>query len=508
MKFAKKCLFIIFIVAAAAAAVFVYFTYVRRETLYCRHNEELSAAFFDVRMSRDMRKDAVAMARREDLLRLQNADYDSVYFMMIPYRDMGECALTKDFFAYYKALETVTATGYLRCERTLNEYLEMVFDGRNEVSEVFLELLPFRLDTAEELNRQIGSHQDTTFHVMLGAPSAAYWLSRSNVTREHMVADYRRLAEQLTEYDNVMLYFLGAEEWLFMNPDNYVSSLELNSEVAKHLALLTYCDKRYRVLADDCEEIFTKLEENIDMARKSPVGGDLSDWCLVFFGDSIIGNFSGSLSIPGAVAGLSGCQAYNMGIGGTTAAMRTGLAYPFPDITELFLKREMSTLAEKPSCQSEMSAYYSEEHDGKKLCFVIHYGANDYFNGQPMNNAEDPFDRTTYAGALRSGIKSLKESYPEAVIVVSSPVYVFVFSNGQEIMGEAGGRLKDYVESAERVAEDMGAVFMDNYEGLGLDASSMNTYNISDGVHLGDAGRFLYAQKMIELLESVRADAR
>lgn len=507
MRFTKKFLFIIFVVAAAVA-VFVYFKYVRREVLYCRHNEELNAACFDVRMSRDMRKDAVVMARREDMLRLQNADYDSVYFTMIPYRDMRKCAITKDFFAYRMALETVAATGYLRCERTLNEYLEMVFDGRNEVSDVFLELLPFRLDTAEELNRQIGSHQDTTFHIMLGAPSAAYWLSQSNVNREYMIADYRRLAEQLAEYDNVRLYFLGAEEWLFMNPDNYVSSLELNGEVVEHLALLTYCDERYRVLADDCEEIFTELEENIDLARTAPVGGDLSDWCLVFFGDSIIGNFSGSLSIPGAVAGLSGCQAYNMGIGGTTAAVRTGLAYSFPDIAELFLKREMSMLAEKPSCQSEMSAYYSEEHDGKKLCFVIHYGANDYFNGQPMNNEEDPFDRATYAGALRSGIKRLRESYPEAVIVVSSPVYVFAFSDGQEIMGEAGGRLKDYVESAERVAEDMGAVFMDNYEGLGLDASSMDTYNISDGVHLGDAGRFLYAQKLIELLESVRADAR
>lgn len=507
MRFFRKCLFIILAVAVAAA-VFVYFKYVRREVLYCRHNEELNAVSFDVRAPRDEKKYAAATARRQTLLRLRNEDYDSVYFTMIPYRDMEKCAVTEDFFAHYMARKTVKAAAYVRCERTLNEYLGTAFSGGNEVSDVFLELLPFRLDTAEELNRHIGSHQDTTFHITLGAPSADYWRSLSNADREYAVADYRRLAGQLADYDNVRLYFLGAEEWLFMNPDNYVSSLELNGDVALHLALLTYCDKRYRVLADDCGEIFTRFEEKLDMARTSPVGKTLSDWCLLFFGDSIIGNYSGSLSIPGAMAALSGCQAYNMGIGGTTATMRGDRDCSFPDIAERFMKREMSALAAHPSCQSEMSAYYSEEHDGKRLCFVIHYGANDYFSGLPMDNAEDPFDSATYAGALRSGIKRIQEAYPEAVVVVSSPVCVSYFSNGEEIMSETGGQFKDYVESARRVAEESGAVYMDNYEGLGLDVFSMEADNMSDGVHLQAPGRFLYAQKLIELLENVRGDAQ
>lgn len=440
------------------------------------------------------------LARQAELRYLQQTEYTSVFFTMVPYQDMASDAIGEDFFSLYFGMKAAIAPSYFKNVNKLNDYLKAALDSGNEVSLVNLELIPFQPGRFGDLTDLIAAHPDTTFKILMNAPSMGYWTSQSESSAKKKLSSCRDLAEALLANSNVELYFVGAEDWLILNDGNYTAPLVANKEIAKHLALLTLCDSHYRLTADNYTATFTGLEAKIDFARIVPAPTDLSDWCLVFFGDSVIGNYTDSSSIPSATSVLSGCEAYNLGIGGTLACAGEFAPYAFPDIVEIFCRQDTVTVWEGVICPQEMAACYAKDHDGKQMCFVVNYGLNDYFCGAPIDDPEDLFSLSTYAGALRSGIRELRAAYPESVVILAAPNYVEYFSQGQDRQSDVGGILTDYVEAARRVAADTNAIFMDNYYDLGIDASNSAVYLV-DGCHPGDSGRFLYAQALIRLIQ-------
>lgn len=447
-------------------------------------------------------------ARQADLHYLQQTEYTSVFFSMVPYKDVAEDVIGEDLVSYYFGVKAAIVSNYLRNADDLNDYLKAALNSGNEISFVNLELIPFRMDSFSDLGDLIAAHPDVDFHLILNTPSMEYWTSQSESRAKKQLASYQSLTEELLNYTNVKLYFEGAEDWLILNSGNYTAPLVPNRDIAQHLVLLTWPDDKYRLTIDNYATIFTELADKIDIARTASAPADLSDWCLVFFGDSVIGNFTDSSSIPSATAALSGCEAYNLGIGGTPARYEeVPDLYSFTVILDSFLKRETVTTREDVICPQEMAAYYENKHNGKQMCFVLNYGLNDYFSGAPVENPEDPLDLTAYAGALRSGIRELQAAFPGAVIVLAAPNYVRYFSQGQDRMSDVGGGLTDYVEAAGRVAQDTNVIFMDNYHDLGLDASNSEVYLV-DGCHLGDNGRFRYAQALVRLIQRSCIEAK
>lgn len=438
--------------------------------------------------------------RQADLQYLRQREYSSVFFSMVPYQDMAADAVGEDFFSLYLGMETVTAPGYFKNVNDLNDHLNAALESGNEVGLVNLELIPFQPGSFDRLVELAAAHPGTAFQVLINAPSMDYWTSQSESGAKKQLDACRKLTEALLAYGNVKVYFAGAEDWLILNSRNYAAPLVASREITKHLALLTLCDQHYRLTMDNYTATFTGLEAKIDHARTAPAPTDLSDWCLVFFGDSVIGNYIDSTSIPNATAALSGCEAYNLGVGGTPARYEGPELYSFTVVLDSFLKRDTVALPEGAICPRDMASYYESGHDGKRMCFVVNYGLNDYFSGAPIENPEDPYDSSTYAGALRSGIRELRTAYPEAVIVLAAPNYCEYFSHGQEKQSEVGGTLTDYVEAAGRVAQDTEVIFMNNYYDLGIDASNSASYLV-DGCHPDDNGRFIYAQALIRLIQ-------
>lgn len=438
--------------------------------------------------------------RRARLGYLRQTEYDSVFFSMVPYQDMGADAVGADFFSYYLGIKTVTAPGYFGNFNDLGDHLEAALDSGNEISLVNLELLPFLPGDYDRLAQMVAAYPGTTFQILMNAPSMGYWTSQSKEEAEKQLASYEELTEELLACDNAKVYFVGAEDWMILNDTNYAAPLVASREITKHLALLTMCDQHYRLTADNYSATYKGLAAKIDHARVAPAPVDLSEWCLVFFGDSVIGNYTNTTSIPNAVAALSGCRAYNLGVGGTLACYEGPGLHSFTEILDSFFQRKVPALPEGSVCLRDMAAYFAEVHEGKRLCFVVNYGLNDYFNGVPVENPQDLSDVSTYAGALRSGLRNLKEAFPEAEIILASPNYVDYFDQGQEKQGEAGGTLTDYAEAAGRVAQDSGVIFMDNYHELGIDASNSMSY-LADGCHPAENGRFLYAQALIRLIQ-------
>lgn len=91
---------------------------------------------------------------------------------------------------------------------------------------------------------------------------------------------------------------------------------------------------------------------------------------------------------------------------------------------DTFLKQDPTVLREDTVYRTSLEAYLNDDHRGRRLCFVINYGLNDYFSGYAVDDPEDPYDTVTYCGALRTGIRSLQEAYPDALILLAAPNYI------------------------------------------------------------------------------------
>ena len=66
-------------------------------------------------------------------------------------------------------------------------------------------------------------------------------------------------------------------------------------------------------------------------------------------------------------------------------------------------------------------------------------------------------------------------------------------------MNNGGGTLVAYHRVCGNVSADMNTLFLNGYEGIGLDAYSADEY-LEDGIHLSKKGRRKYAEKLSQII--------
>ena len=135
---------------------------------------------------------------------------------------------------------------------------------------------------------------------------------------------------------------------------------------------------------------------------------------------------------------------------------------------------------------------------------ILAYGLNDYFGAVRQKNLADGFDETTYAGAMCSSIKKMQSVNPELKFVIVSPTYCQGYSYGQVIHESTShdygaGTGYDYAMTAKEVAASFGAMFVDNYEGLGISIHNGSEYLV-DATHLSEKGRRAYAENLADYI--------
>jgi len=135
---------------------------------------------------------------------------------------------------------------------------------------------------------------------------------------------------------------------------------------------------------------------------------------------------------------------------------------------------------------------------------ILAYGLNDYFGAVQQKNLENGYDPTTYAGSMCASIKRLKEVNPELEVIVVSPTYCQGYSYGRVIHESTShdygsGTGYDYAMTAKEVAASFDAVFVNNYEDLGISIHNGAEYLI-DATHLSESGRRLYAKNLAKYL--------
>ena len=239
---------------------------------------------------------------------------------------------------------------------------------------------------------------------------------------------------------------------------------------------------------------------------------------ILFLGDSLIGQYRDETSIPYLVGQELGMTVFNGAMGGTSMAnlnVNGNEAYQKDGLSLAALSKAISyddfgrqqTIMVRESATEHFPAVIDEleQIDFEKLEYlIIEYGTNDYFAGVRVENQENPYDETTFAGALLSSVEILRKSFPELQIILISPTYNWYLNTVENCENKdfGGGYMPEYVNAVSQIAAqyDVGYVdvYTDFYPQKAHDEALIYT---EDGVHPNEDGRKKIAEAICDYIK-------
>lgn len=436
---------------------------------------------------------------RPDLDRIATESYTAVFLSTYPID-----YFTEEDFQYYRGIYPLNASYCIPDLAALKTYLRKVDETDNEVDTVYLGIRP-DLIPADKLMKLISERPDRRYEVVIAYPSLDYWKNLSDREFTKIFSAYRNFIttsmslSQGNEWiqQNVSFYFYSSTEWLVANPANYESDFGVNPGISHMLSMYTDEGHGYQLTTENCEVRLSGFETLVtecrdkqnDPALQYP---DLSDWDVVFFGDSVMA-FSETSSIPGVFGGKTGAHVYNCAVGGSSATTE------FITFAERFLTYDLTGLSEDSVIYKGLSDYASYAQPDRRKCFVIDFGMNDFFCGFPVQNDTFPYDTNTYSGAIRTAIDKLRAAYPDAVIILVATNFTSYFNNGQEPQSEEGGTLTQYIEAMRQISEENNYLFYNSYTELPINSENHPAY-LLDGCHPNESTRYLMACGIAKLM--------
>ena len=430
---------------------------------------------------------------QNNMIRLASEKYDSFYYSFLG-STIEDAGKFPTFFGNTPIFITPSDIEY----EDTNVLLDMAV-AKDGLKYAFFEIDPVTFikgDGTEEFeyfNKMIEKYSDVSFYAILSYPSVSYWKSLSEDERKQTLDDYESCIATLTHNDNLSMYWPGNNKWLIESPDNYINEVPA-SDVALNLLILTTCNLKYSVdkksFADEKDVLLEIVKEDV----KYP---DLSGKEIVFFGDSIMGNYHGPLSIPGESASLSGADTYNLGVGGTCAIR------DFNKLVDAFLGSGSLSDIEDKDFLSELERFENEHDENKELYFIVNYGVNDYFMGVPAHvNTGAPYSEyayDSYEASMTDGIIKLQSTYPNAKIIILSPIYTNYFEAGERIMSDVGAPLQTYRDMGKFISEKLGTEWIDSLNLIEINEDNYETYLI-DEVHPNFDGIYLISDSIIRFI--------
>ncbi len=433
---------------------------------------------------------------KEDIDRLQTEEYDTLFLSMYPVDNYEE-----EDFMYYRGMDCVKTEYSISNGKLMRWYMKTAREAGNSINRVYLGINPEHT-SKEDIVLMIQENPETIFELTLAYPQMEYWTKKSVESFDKIMQNYQEFAEWIIQLENANLYYFGCEEWLIANPSNYEEVFLTNTEVSEFLMCNTDESHPYEITKENVQVKFEKMRTLVEQYRTTPnVYPEGEEVEIVFIGDSIIGNYTDSLSVPEVVRGLTGATVYNCGYGGCSAAKRDDKEGCFPEVVEALIKGETSGLPEDKPVYNGVEQFEIREVSAsdKQLVFVINYGLNDYYDGLPIVT-EETYDIYSFTGALRQGIRKLKEAYPQAQILLMTPNFTAQYNWGKDKTSEQGGTLEQYAEAICLLAEELEVDILDNFNELPICEENWQVY-IPDSTHLNEKGRFLLGSRIAQKIK-------
>lgn len=342
---------------------------------------------------------------------------------------------------------------------------------------------------------------DITFEVVLYYPSISSLTTMDPEMVEGMIDWYGYVAGQICdekEIPNLHLFMPGCEEWLICNEDNYQDAVNLTAEVADELERLIFCQYHFMVTQDNVNAKSEKLRQLVQEYQSKQMPADKEGYTYVFLGDSVIGNYSGSLSIPGIVSYMTGADVINCGYGGLAATKRTPESAGLQDVIDKLLEtgpdREVDSLGNenvKRGIKQFWNAGFEKETD--RLAFFLYFGINDYMSGHPVYNKD--MNEACYKGALQKAVEALQEAYPNAEIILMTPNLIARGDFGVLPSSEEGAPYMEYIQAVKDLGQEKGFKVVDIYGSFTFTTEEIPQY-LEDLCHPNYQFRFEIGEKV------------
>lgn len=433
------------------------------------------------------------------LRELGDETVQGIFFSMYPLETYN----IEDFLIY-RGLNTIMLPSELESGREVIDFLESTLAEPHNLEAVYIGLSMEESSGFDKVLQKLHVQQEwelrildmvknnpqIRFYLMLEYPGVDELSLLSEKEREELFSWYRRMAELFSpraEYTNIVLTLPGAEPWVTGNTANYLENGQPDYAIAKFILGQIICNERYVLDTGNVEEKLNNIQTMIqEYCSKQATD---SEYTLVFFGDSVIGNYTDSMSIPEVVRGSTGTSVFNCGYGGLSAARKED-DLGFADIVDAFIAGDNAIITEEGKPVKEAILDFHAQKDRiheDKLVFFISLGLNDYMSGATLksNKTQDTY---TFKGALEYGVARLKEAYPDCDIVLMTPNYLGLFEDGTEV--HSGHILEDYVDTVISVSSDFGTKYIDVYREAGIHADNKLTYLAGDQCHPNEYGRY------------------
>lgn len=436
------------------------------------------------------------------------AEYDTKNIMVSMF-PMENFAL--EHFNLYLGIDAARLDSVLEKGTQLTGLVKQMLEKNADIERVYIGLDPTEMGENyvwdDELTALIRSRENVKFFFLLSYPKVSDLAAMSEDKYAHYKEKLAEAVNYIAPASNAWIYYVGAQEWLTVNEDNYADEERLLDDVARNVFALTWVDGKYRIKSDNVEGQLQALDKLVDNYKAGCYEfKDWSDYHFIYLGDSVIGNYGGPCSIPGVVSYFTNANYYNCAVGGLSATtssvggrgINTALDAIFEGSTEVF--------ADKPQAESFMRQLYedgllSEEKQGENLIFFINFGLNDYYGGYEVGTVTDTTEYN-FLGSLRTAIERLQESCPKAKLVLMTPNPVYEFAYGTESRNGTGEVLEDFVKGMKALAAEMNVTCLDTYVTTGITRDNMWEL-VADGTHPNEQGRFVFATRIAEYLDSM-----
>lgn len=245
-------------------------------------------------------------------------------------------------------------------------------------------------------------------------------------------------------------------------------------------------------------------------------GNTSSEYDVVLFGDSNLGNFRSATGPGRLFAKESKLKVLNAGIGGTlmnntpseNCVEDPWRYYSMVELSKAVANKDFSIQ------KAEFPKYYIDFYNGnfdylegvldelsktdfsKVKTIYICLGLNDYLNGSRLSDPDNKYNEKTFAGALRTSIENLKSVAPNANIIIIAPNYNKVLGDS-DTMSTGHGTLPDYIEQERQISEEYGLKFASLNDHITKE--NVDTY-LYDGMHINDEGARVFADLLLETL--------
>ena len=441
------------------------------------------------------------------LAEIENEGVKGLFFSMFSLENYD----VNDFLTY-RGIDTVMLEEELASGDEVLDFLELTLKQEQSLEAVYIglslddmaangfaQMFTDVCDWDDALLEIVKANPQIYFHLILEYPSVYDLAKLPELKRARLLKWYDDMAELFTpqeEYQNVVLFLPGAENWLSENQANYFENGEPNRDAASFATRMMICGYTYVLNESNVQEKLKKIEELVDETGKYQLQDE--EYTYVFFGDSVIGNYTDSMSIPGVVQGFTKANVINCGYGGLPATKRNENSLGLTDIVDAFLVGEYEGFEEDKPVKTGIPAFHEQlsEINQEKLTFFISIGLNDYMTGDPLKG-EGKQDITSFVGAVEYVVARLREAYPACEIALMTPNFLGLFENGTE--KHNGYVLEDLVDAVLELSEDLDVKCIDVFHGLAINAENKETY-LADMCHPNELGRFEIGKLVYEHL--------